>query len=55
MNNNAQSNIKCSVENCKYYKNNYCTANNIQVANQYGNMSNSSEETVCQTFVPKDQ
>lgn len=46
--------IRCNVENCKYYNNNYCTANKIEVDNQYGSLSNNSDETICVTFVPKN-
>ncbi len=49
----TNNSIQCSVENCKYYSNNYCTAKQIKVDNQYGSLSNSSEETICVTFEPK--
>lgn len=45
--------IKCNVDNCKFYSSGYCQAEQIQVDNQYGSMSNSSDETICDTFQPK--
>ena len=60
--------IKCSVDNCVHFKNNYCTAKEIEVGkdvnvaggydmeaatmNNTGQSSN-SEETKCVTFKPK--
>ncbi len=51
---NKNQDIRCSVKNCIYYKDNYCTAERIQVDNQYGSLSNTSDETICVTFRPKD-
>lgn len=61
--------IGCTVQNCKYWQNNLCTAEEIQVnLNEntgYGadmeigtitsrkNSANRSPETQCTTFIPK--
>ena len=45
--------IQCNVDNCKFYSSGYCTAERIQVDNQYGSMSNNSDDTICVTFQPK--
>lgn len=45
--------VKCNVSNCSYNSNNYCSAKEIEVDNQNGSMSNSSDETTCNTFRPK--
>ncbi|MCK4259275.1 MAG: DUF1540 domain-containing protein [Halanaerobiales bacterium] len=61
------SKIGCSVQNCKYWANDLCTAKEVQVnLNQnYSNTdmeigtigsqmnANSSPETQCTTFVPR--
>ncbi|MBF8983349.1 DUF1540 domain-containing protein [Lutibacter sp. B2] len=46
--------VKCHVSNCKYNQTNYCIAQKIDVAPQNGSFSNSSYDTVCSTFEPKN-
>ncbi len=49
---NNRIQVKCGVDTCNYYKNNYCQANSIEV-NPQGNMkSKTSHETQCTTFIP---
>ena len=50
----SKSQIECHVGNCKYNQSDYCTADKVEVAPQNGSFSNSSYDTVCSTFVPKD-
>ncbi|AZR73756.1 hypothetical protein BBF96_10390 [Anoxybacter fermentans] len=59
--------IGCSVQNCKYWQNDICTADEIQVNlnerynNTYmeigvlagQNAANTSQETQCSTFIPR--
>lgn len=52
--NNTQTGVKCNVSNCAYFKNNYCSASEIEVDNQNGITSSTSQETICSTFRPKN-
>ncbi len=58
--------IKCSVDNCTFWKNNICTANAIEVAKNFGDgidmeaaalgqNSGSSSQTKCITFKPANK
>ncbi|MFA5527184.1 MAG: DUF1540 domain-containing protein [Peptostreptococcales bacterium] len=47
------SRIVCRVASCAYFNNNACTADEIEVENQNNSFSNSSEETLCNTFKPR--
>lgn len=43
--------IKCSVSNCKYYKDNMCTAAQIEVNVDNGGTQAATEtQTMCHTF-----
>lgn len=42
--------IKCSVDNCHYWKSNYCHADNLEVNAQGDGIANSSDGTCCTTF-----
>jgi len=47
---------KCSVNTCKYYKQNECFAPAIEINFDNTNVSGSkSEETMCKTFQPNGQ
>ncbi|WP_082731973.1 DUF1540 domain-containing protein [Sporosarcina sp. HYO08] len=47
--------ILCEVNNCKYWgSGNRCNAKSIYVVSQKGKTAQSSEETDCKTFVPRD-
>ena len=47
--------ILCEVNNCKFWSSgNKCSAKSIYVVSQKGKRATSSEETDCQTFVPRD-
>lgn len=53
--NNPKMEVMCHVSNCKYNKNNYCYASKLEVNPQNGSFTNSSDDTICSTFVPKNQ
>ncbi len=44
------NNVTCNVGNCKYYKNNSCSASNINIAAQGDGIANTNEGTICSTF-----
>jgi hypothetical protein len=45
--------VKCGVDTCHYWENNYCTARALEV-NPMGDMrADTSEGTCCTTFRPK--
>lgn len=47
--------ILCEVNNCKFWDHgNRCSAKSIYVVSQKGKQANSSEETDCKTFVPRE-
>lgn len=46
-------NLKCSVSNCLYNSEQYCTAEKIQVYSTGDGLANSSDGTGCKTFKPK--
>lgn len=47
--------ILCEVNNCKFWaKGNKCSAKSIYVVSQKGRKAKSSEETDCNTFVPRE-
>ncbi len=52
-NNGSNMAIKCHVSNCKYYKDDYCHANTIEVNPKGSGFANSSDDALCSTFVPK--
>lgn len=52
---NKKMEVLCNVSNCKYYKDNYCTADKLEVNPMNSGFANSSDETVCTTFVPRDE
>jgi len=47
--------IKCNVNTCSYYDNNYCSANVIEVNPMGDGVAHSSEGTCCTTFVEAKQ
>ena len=47
------SRVVCRVATCEHFNNNACTADAIEVENQYNSLSSSSDETLCNTFKPK--
>ncbi len=47
-------NLICYVEECKYYRNQACTANKIKVDTSNGSLrACSSKDTACETFEPR--
>lgn len=46
--------VECHVSNCKHNNQNYCQANHIEVNPEAGRFTNSSSETCCSSFEPKD-
>lgn len=48
---NPRMEVKCSVSNCKYNKNNYCNANKIEVNAMGDGYAKTSDGTACSTFV----
>ncbi|QUH20030.1 DUF1540 domain-containing protein [Alkaliphilus sp. B6464] len=49
---NNRITVKCGVDTCNFYKNNYCYANSIEVNPQGTGKSKTSDETQCTTFIP---
>lgn len=58
--------VKCTVNNCHYWENNICKAEEIQVAKNFlgnndmeagmmGKDSDTSSQTKCVTFIPKNK
>ena len=47
------SRITCRVATCAYFNNNACTADAIEVENQYSSFSNTNDDTICNTFKPR--
>lgn len=45
--------VKCGVDTCSYYKNNYCFANAIEVNPQGDGRAETSDGTQCTTFRPE--
>jgi hypothetical protein len=43
--------VKCSVSNCKYNKDNYCFANKLEVNAMGDGYAKTSDGTVCTTFI----
>lgn len=50
-----ENHISCDVKNCKYNNNTAetCTATNVSVANCGCKNTQTSSETMCNTFAPK--
>lgn len=46
-------NIRCSVNTCYYYDNNYCNANAIEINAMGDGVAHSCDGTSCTTFVEK--
>jgi len=46
--------VECSVETCKFWNDNYCHANKLNVRNSISNEAKTSSETCCKTFICKD-
>lgn len=47
--------VKCSVSNCYYWHNNYCTATGLQVNTMGDGYAQTSDGTCCSTFKQKGQ
>lgn len=45
--------VKCNVDNCHYWKNNYCTASTLEVNPVDGVDAETSDDTCCTTFKPR--
>lgn len=43
--------IKCNVNTCGYYDNNYCSANVIEVNPQGDGIAHTTDGTACTTFI----
>ncbi len=48
-------NIKCSVDTCYYYDNNYCSADTINICPQGDGVAQSADGTSCSTFTKSMQ
>ncbi|EYE88999.1 gel scht [Fervidicella metallireducens AeB] len=48
------NNLKCTVTNCAYNSNTYCTAENVKVDACGDGFVNSADGTACRTFKPKN-
>jgi len=46
--------ITCQVEECRFWRNNQCTANSIEVRSSGTRRVNTSDDTACETFMTKD-
>ncbi len=47
-------NLTCYVEECKYYHNKMCTADQIKVDTSNGSLrACNSKDTACETFEPR--
>lgn len=46
--------VKCSVDNCHYWENHYCTASALEVNAMGDGEAETSEGTVCTTFRPNE-
>ena len=44
--------VKCGVDTCSFYKNNYCHANSIEVNPMGDGVAKTSDGTCCTTFMP---
>lgn len=44
--------VRCSVDNCHYWKNNSCNAKALEVNSMEGKNPNTSDDTCCTTFKP---
>jgi hypothetical protein len=44
--------VKCGVDNCHYWKSNYCTADALEVNPSGDGHADTSEGTSCTTFKP---
>lgn len=44
--------VKCGVDTCHYWENQYCTASALEV-NPQTNKAKTSKETCCTTFRPE--
>ncbi|MCT4564574.1 MAG: DUF1540 domain-containing protein [Maledivibacter sp.] len=51
--NSPQMEVKCSVTNCKYNKQNHCYAKNLEVNAMGDGYAKTSDGTACTTFVSK--
>lgn len=45
--------VKCGVNNCHFWQNNYCNANGLEVNPQGDGKANTSDGTCCTTFKPR--
>jgi len=45
--------ISCRVEECRFWQNNSCTANSIEVRSSGTRRVSTSDDTACHTFVTK--
>ncbi|GAV22598.1 DUF1540 domain-containing protein [Carboxydothermus pertinax] len=45
--------ISCRVEECRYWENDVCTANSIQVRSSGTRKVSTSDDTACETFISK--
>lgn len=45
--------VKCGVDTCTYYKDNYCFASSIEVNPKGDGIAKTSDGTECTTFKPE--
>ncbi len=43
--------VKCSVENCHYNKQHLCFADGLEVNGKHGTTAQTSDDTICKTFI----
>lgn len=47
--------VLCHVSNCKFYKNDYCHADKIEVNPKHAGRANTSDDALCSTFIPQNR
>ena len=47
--------VKCSVDTCHYWEQNYCTADALEVNSMFDSEAETSDDTCCTTFRPGEQ
>lgn len=46
--------VKCSVDSCNYWKDNYCHAKSLKVDPMENRNAHTSDDTCCTTFRPME-
>ncbi len=43
--------VMCHVSNCRFYNNDYCHADKIEVNPKHKDMAHNSDDALCSTFI----